>query len=583
MNRKQRRATLKHGSPASVRSSDPGGDQINKLFFEAAECERIRKFNDAVRIYKRVLLVKPDHAEACNNLGRVLQAQGKPADASFYFARALALMPQLLTQYAGICATLVALLPPLGEALRRQTAAWPKLLDEHELFGDAGLAAIASNPLLLQLMQSMPVQDTAFERLLTSLRLSLLKTAITTPKLPQAILDFGCALAKQCFINEYVFVTTPKEDEQVDQLTRGIEDANAKGASIEPLQLAVLAMYQALHALPSAPALLDRRWAPAIDSILTQQIREPARERELCDSIPRLTPIEDDVSRRVQKQYEENPYPRWVHVAGQATQTRIDQYLRDQFPASAFTSLGQTETLDMLIAGCGTGQVAIASVQKYSGAQALAIDLSLSSLCYAKRSTPPALAPRIDYAQADILKLGSIGRSFDVIDASGVLHHMADPLEGWRILLSLLRPGGLMHLGFYSEAGRKDVAAARTFIAERAFGSTPGEIRRCRQELINTPLASVTRFADFFSMSECRDLLFHVQEARMTIPAIQGFIARHDLRFIGFEFEPSAAQHYRNQFSASGWSLTDLNRWHDVEAKFPDTFSGMYHFWVQKP
>src|SRR5262249_12171681 len=295
------------------------------------------------------------------------------------------------------CATLIALLPALGEALRRQTAASPKQLDEHELFGDAGLAAIAANPLLLQLMQSIPVQDIAFERLLTSLRLSLLKSATAAPKISHAVLDFSCTLAKQCFINEYVFATTPEEDEQVDLLTRAIEGANAQGASIEPLQLAALAMYQALHTLPSAQALLDRRWPPAIDGILAQQIREPTRERELRDSIPRLTPIEDDVSRRVQKQYEENPYPRWGHVAGQATQIPIDQYLRDQFPASAFKSLGKTETLEMLIAGCGTGQVAIASVQKYSGAQALAIDLSLSSLCYAKRKTPAALASRIDY------------------------------------------------------------------------------------------------------------------------------------------------------------------------------------------
>ena len=83
-------------------------------------------------------------------------------------------MPQLLKQYAGICTTLVALLPPLGEALRRQAAAWPKRLSEHELLGDAGLAAIAGNPLLQQLMQSIPVQDIAFERLLTSLRSLLL-------------------------------------------------------------------------------------------------------------------------------------------------------------------------------------------------------------------------------------------------------------------------------------------------------------------------------------------------------------------------------------------------------------------------
>jgi hypothetical protein len=139
-----------------------------------------------------------------------------------------------------------------------------------------------------------------------------------------------------------------------------------------------------------------------------------------------------------------------------------------------------------------------------------------------------------------------------------------------------------MHLGFYSEAGRHDVVAARAFIAGRGYGSTPDEIRRCRQELLDTPLASVRRFTDFFTTSECRDLLFHVQEARLTIPAIQTFIGEHRLAFVGFEFEQQAAQHYRSQFAASGWSLTDLDRWHEVETKYPDTFSGMYQFWVQK-
>ncbi len=96
MNRKQRRATQKHGSSAAGHRSDSTGEQINQLIFEAAECERRRKFDDAVRLYKRVLLLRPDHAEVCNNLGRVFQLQGKPKDASHYFARALAQMPQLL-------------------------------------------------------------------------------------------------------------------------------------------------------------------------------------------------------------------------------------------------------------------------------------------------------------------------------------------------------------------------------------------------------------------------------------------------------------------------------------------------------
>ena len=109
--------------------------------------------------------------------------------------------------------------------------------------------------------------------------------------------------------------------------------------------------------------------------------------------------------------------------------------------------------------------------------QALAIDLSLSSLCYAKRKTPAELAERIDYAQADILNLASIDRSFDVIDACGVLHHMADPLQGWRILLTLLRPGGVMHLAFYSETGRSDVVATMPIASSTAARRLPASAR----------------------------------------------------------------------------------------------------------
>jgi SAM-dependent methyltransferase len=583
MNRKERRAALKHGTPGTPRHTRSPDDDIVKLFFDATQSERARKFDDAIRLYNRVLLLNPDHAEACNNLGRVLQTQGKPKEASIHYARALALMPQLLNQYAAVCTTLFALLPELSDALRRQAAAWPKQLIGAELFGNEGLTPIAADPLLLHLLQSTPVRDIAFERLLTSLRSGFLSDAIAAKTVSENVLRFACVLAKQCFINEYVFATTPEEDSRLAGLRNGLGRALAASIPVDPMWLAVSAMYSSLDTLPSVSVLLDRPWMPAIEDLLTQQLREPAQERQLRDAIPRLTAIEDETSKHVQRQYEENPYPRWVDAARQVGSLSVDQYLREQFPISAFTSLGKTDDVEMLIAGCGTGQVAIASVQKYRGARALAVDLSLTSLCYARRKTPADIASRIDYAQADILNLASIGRSFDVVDASGVLHHMADPLEGWRILLALLRAGGLMHLAFYSEAGRGDIVMARAFIAEQAFGSTPDEIRRARQALLKTPAASVTRFTDFFSTSECRDLLFHVQESRLSLPAIKTFLAQNKLRFIGFEFETAVAARYRQSFAEQGWSMNDLDRWHAIETKFPDTFSGMYQFWVQKP
>jgi SAM-dependent methyltransferase len=211
----------------------------------------------------------------------------------------------------------------------------------------------------------------------------------------------------------------------------------------------------------------------------------------------------------------------------------------------------------------------------------LAIDLSLTSLCYAKRKTPATLAGRIEYAQADILKLGSIERTFDLIDASGVLHHLADPLAGWRALLPLLRPDGFMHVGLYSELARRGIVAARDFIAAQGYRPTAQDIRRSRQDLLNSPLNGVAKASDFFSTSECRDLLFHIQERRLTIADIKSFIVENHLTFIGFEFAPAIMQHYRDIFGGDRFTR-DLDRWHAFETERPDTFASMYQFWVQK-
>jgi tetratricopeptide repeat protein len=249
MNRKERRATLKHGPPGAARAAD-AGSQINKLFLDAFAFERAGRLDEAARAYKRVVTLNADHAEAHNNLARVLHAQGKAKDASASYARALALMPQLFQQYSGIRDTLTSLLPQLDEALRRQMAAWPKRSSVTGLFGESEFAAIADNPLLLIVLQSTPVRDVAFERLLTALRASLANDATAGNPVAESILGFACTLARQCFINEYVFATTPEEEANIEALKRAVA-----GRSPTALQIASLAMYVPLHTVPSASAL----------------------------------------------------------------------------------------------------------------------------------------------------------------------------------------------------------------------------------------------------------------------------------------------------------------------------------------
>ena len=145
------------------------------------------------------------------------------------------------------------------------------------------------------------------------------------------------------------------------------------------------------------------------------------------------------------------------------------------------------------------------------------------SLGYAKSTCDAMGLPGIAFGQADILKVADLDRAFDVVDATGVLHHMADPWIGWRTLLAVLKPRGLMRVALYSEIGRRHVAAAQRLLAERGFGRDPDDIRRGRQEILalsDDVLAKGAAYmTDFYSLSECRDLLFHVQEHRLRIAA----------------------------------------------------------------
>ena len=571
MNRKQRRAALKQGpSPAGT------ANKAAQMLASARLYQQQNRLDEAARTYKRVLSLNPDDAETNNNLACVLQAQGKFAEASLHFARALELAPRLFEQFDRICTTLLAILPPLAKAMQSVERTWPRRPSLDQLLDRSGFAAIASDPLLLTILKASPVRDGVLERTLTSLRAALLAQAATDERGDATTLKLICALAQQCYVNEYVFARTPEEDILVDQLI-------AKSGEISHAQLAALAMYLPLHELPDVQAALARAWPQPLDDVVTQQWREPMQERALRPTIPALTAIEDDVSLRVKQQYEENPYPRWVHAGGNVEPQTIDDYMRTAIPGAVFAPLGKVEGLDVLVAGCGTGAHPIELARKIIGSRVLAVDLSISSLAYAKRKTPAGLATRLNYAQADILKLDAIGRSFDVVDASGVLHHMADPRAGLHVLLALLRPGGLMHLGLYSEAGRRTVTAARKYVADKGYGTSADDIRRARQDLLNSNLRSVGNIGDFYSTSECRDLLFHVQEHQLTIPKIVMLLEEAGLTLVGFVFDPPRAAHVASLFARAGKSLSDLGAWHDFEQHHPETFAAMYQFWVQKP
>mgnify|MGYP002049938707 FL=1 len=206
----------------------------------------------------------------------------------------------------------------------------------------------------------------------------------------------------------------------------------------------------------------------------------------------------------------------------------------------------------------------------------------MSSLSYAKRKTEEFGIQNIDYMQADILGLGKLDRQFDIVESAGVLHHMDDPVAGWRVLTDCLKPGGLMRIGLYSELARQHIVEIRQEISEAGIGSSDEEMKSFRTKVINSDQdhhRTMSNFNDFYSLSTLRDLLFHIQEHRFTVSQIQDCLSELGLKFCGFETEIISQFKLTN---AEGDDLYDLDKWQDYERANPSAFRGMYQFWCQK-
>ena len=314
-----------------------------------------------------------------------------------------------------------------------------------------------------------------------------------------------------------------------------------------------------------------------------QQVSEPELENQLKNNIPKLKGITDNISMKVQAQYESNPYPRWVNLGLPLRPHPISKIL-DYSEIKLFdVSISKVTSPNILVAGCGTGQHSIGTAASVKNAEVLAVDLSLSSLAYAQRKSVELGISNVKYMQADLLHLTKLDMQFDIIESAGVLHHMDNPLKGWRVLVDCLKDGGLMKIGLYSELARKHITEVRRDVYQTGACQSDVEMKSIRDLVINSNLdhhKNVKLSPDFYSLSALRDLIFHVQEHRFTIPKIKKCLAELGLKFCGFE-NKRIIQNFSDSNNKKD-DLYELDKWQKFEENNPTIFAGMYEFWCQK-
>ncbi len=555
---------------------------------------------------RKAIALKPDFADAHYNLGNILIDLGKSQEAFDAYLKVIRINPTHSNVYQAITyflrysdlaelnnSKLKNILNILLEKndvphkeLRRafNFVYRNKIISNLEKLDSnfSQIELLINDKVIINALKKIIFCDHKLEILLTNVRRHIcIRIAYNIEIINRSELHFIIALGEQCFLNEYVYSFTEEENISIDNIIKKCTDGECNESYIAILSC-YFPLYKLLDLIPSLKSFNSSN--ENFKELINYQIKEPLKEIELSHNIKKLGLINNNISKKVKSQYEENPYPRWRYANhSEKEKISIVQGINNEiYPNNISQTLGDKQ-LKILVAGCGTGQH-ILYTQNYKNSQIIGIDLSSSSLAYAQRKINEFEINNVELIQMDILEVRLLEEQFDIIESSGVLHHMENPLKGLKALLNILKPNGFLHLGLYSELARQHIIKARHYIASQKLQPSKDNIRDFRETVFSgkiPELNSLLNSGDFYTLSSCRDLCFHPQEHRFTINQLQETLKSNKLEFLGFLL-PKIVKSLYKQYFPEDKEQTNLQNWQKFEEKHPHTFRGMYQFWVSK-
>ena len=237
---------------------------------------------------------------------------------------------------------------------------------------------------------------------------------------------------------------------------------------------------------------------------------------------------------QVRDQYEALPYP--ARDPQDETKRLVQTWLEDLPMLNHYGFAGRRSFrrgFSALVAGGGTGDATLYLAEQLraigaTDARVVHLDMSSASIAIAQARAAIRGLTNIEWLHDSLLNLprlaATLGR-FDYINCSGVLHHLADPDEGFRALQSVLHPEGVIGLMVYATIGRTGI-----YQMQQLMRLVNGEEPDTQRKIANTRdlLACLPR-SNWFARGEdlqhdhktgdagIFDLLLHTQDRAYTV------------------------------------------------------------------
>jgi SAM-dependent methyltransferase len=256
------------------------------------------------------------------------------------------------------------------------------------------------------------------------------------------------------------------------------------------------------------------------------------------------TGMTDTTDQHLAGQYEAYPYPKRDPrdeakrlVVGSPSHIReIDHWVFGATRSAA-------TPLNALFAGGGTGDGTIMLAQQMTSlgraGSVTWLDRSAAALAIARGRAQARGLTNIQWQQRSLLELPASGLGpFDYIDCCGVLHHLPDPAQALRALLSVLAPGGGMGLMVYAPHGRTGVYMMQDVLRRLAPPEQPPQqrldiARRVMKHLPETQWLRHNRnFDDHINGGDAGlyDLLLNPRDRAFTVPEFNALLGDAGLR-----------------------------------------------------